>query len=198
MPMWLGYGDDGFQVVELGTNRLYGLEVGALETSSLEVDSHTQFNSYIDVKGGVNVGESAHIKGSLSVDGAALIKREVRLSNYGAGAVQSDANGNLSTPSDERLKNIVGNFERGLTEILALKPITFQWNAQSGLDQEGYYSGFSAQNVQSAIPEAMGQDQQGYTLDDGPITAALVNAIKILYQQLQNGWGGNVFLKKGQ
>ena len=60
-------------------------------------------------------------------------------------------------------------------------PITFQWNAQSGLEQEGYYSGFSAQNVQGVIPEAVGQDQKGYlTLSDRPIIAAMVNAIKAL------------------
>ena len=62
-----------------------------------------------------------------------------------------------------------------------LFPITFQWNAQSGLEQEGYYSGFSAQNVQGVIPEAVGQDQKGYlTLSDRPIIAAMVNAIKAL------------------
>ena len=177
----LAYNEDGFQTIELGTNRLYGLEAGALAASSLQVDNHAQFNNYIDVKGGLSVGASTNIDGSLSVDESALITGAVQLSNYGAGAVQSDANGNLSVSSDERLKNIVGDFERGLTEILALKPITFQWNALSGLEQEGYYSGFSAQNVQGVIPEAVGQDQKGYlTLSDRPIIAAMVNAIKAL------------------
>ena len=56
----IGYVDDGFQVIELGTNRLYGLEVGALETSSLEVDSPSLFNNNIDVKGGLSVGASTN------------------------------------------------------------------------------------------------------------------------------------------
>lgn len=43
------------------------------------------------------------------------------------------------------------------------------------------YSGFSAQNVQSAIPEAVGSDKKGFlTLSDRPILAASVNAIKEL------------------
>ena len=43
------------------------------------------------------------------------------------------------------------------------------------------YSGFSAQNVQSAIPEALGSDKKGFlTLSDHPILAASVNAIKEL------------------
>ena len=121
------------------------------------------------------------VENALTVSSTALITGAVQLSNYGAGAVQSDANGNLSVSSDERLKTMVGSFERGLEEILQLKPINYRWNAQSGLDQKGMYSGFSAQNVQSVIPEAVGQDQKGYlTLSDRPIIGALVNAIKEL------------------
>ena len=41
--------------------------------------------------------------------------------------------------------------------------------------------GFYAQNVQSAIPEAVGSDNKGFlTLSDRPIIAASVNAIKEL------------------
>ena len=127
---------------------------------------------------GVGTDSPTH---TLTVSGTAKITGAVQLSNYGAGAVQSDANGNLSVSSDERLKTVVGSFERGLKEILQLKPINYQWNAQSGLDPEGVYSGFSAQNVQAVIPEAVGQDQKGYlTLSDRPIIGALVNAIKAL------------------
>ena len=41
------------------------------------------------------------------------------------------------------------------------------------------YSGFSAQNVQQFIPQAVATDSRGYlTLDERPIIAALVNAVK--------------------
>jgi len=47
------------------------------------------------------------------------------------------------------------------------------------------YTGFSAQNVQSAIPEAVGEDDRGYlTLSDRPIIAALVNAVKEQQHQI--------------
>ncbi|NDE68198.1 hypothetical protein EB052_01175, partial [bacterium] len=47
------------------------------------------------------------------------------------------------------------------------------------------YTGFSAQNVQANIPEAVMTDKRGYlTLNDRPITAALVNAVKDLNSQL--------------
>ncbi|MEQ1718972.1 MAG: tail fiber domain-containing protein [Hyphomicrobium sp.] len=103
----------------------------------------------------------------------------VRFSNFGAGTLTTDASGNLSVSSDERLKNIQGTFTRRLADVLKLNPIEYHWNATSGLDQTTLYAGFSAQNVQSAIPEAVGSSANGYlTLQDRPVIAAVVNAIK--------------------
>ncbi|MDB5187955.1 MAG: hypothetical protein JWO50_475, partial [Candidatus Kaiserbacteria bacterium] len=60
-----------------------------------------------------------------------------------------------------------------------LSPISYHWNQLSGLDTTTSYSGFSAQNVQTAIPEAVGSSTNGFlTLQDRPILAATVNAIK--------------------
>jgi len=60
-------GSGGFQVVQLGSNELYGLDVGALKASSLQVDNHAQFNNLIDVKGGLSVGASAKFEGNVSL-----------------------------------------------------------------------------------------------------------------------------------
>jgi hypothetical protein len=44
------------------------------------------------------------------------------------------------------------------------------------------YSGFSAQNIQLAIPEAVATSSNGFlTLSDRPIIATLVNAVKEMY-----------------
>ena len=105
----------------------------------------------------------------------------VRFSNFGAGTLTTDASGNVTASSDERLKNVNGAYERGLSAIMALDPILYHWNAQSGLDRSTQYAGFSAQNVQRAIPEAIDTDPRGMlTLSDRPILAASVNAIKEL------------------
>ncbi len=105
----------------------------------------------------------------------------VRFENFGAGTLQTDASGNLSVSSDERLKNVDGAFTASLAQIKQLTPITYHWNALSGLDQKSDYAGFSAQNVQAAIPAAIGVDPRGYlTLSDRPILAAAINAIKEL------------------
>ena len=103
----------------------------------------------------------------------------VRFQNFGAGTLTTDASGNLSVSSDERLKNIDGPFTRTLEDIMKIIPIMYHWNATSSLDQTSQYSGFSAQNMQTAIPEAVGSSSNGYlTLQDRPILATIVNALK--------------------
>lgn len=68
---------------------------------------------------------------------------------------------------------------------MKLTPISYHWNDISGLDKSTQYSGFSAQNVQTAIPEAVGSSTSGYlTLQDRPLIAAVVNAIKELSAKL--------------
>jgi hypothetical protein len=66
--------------------------------------------------------------------------------------------------------------------VLALRPILHGYTEASGLDQtKDDYAGFSAQNVQSVIPEAVGQSPDGMlTLSDRGILAAVVNAVKEL------------------
>lgn len=105
----------------------------------------------------------------------------VRMHFYGSGAATFDANGNITSVSDERFKIIQGNFDAGLKEILQINPILYKYNELSKLDMVNTYAGFSAQNVMQYIPEAVGKDNNGYyTFNDRPIIAALVNAVKTL------------------
>jgi photosystem II stability/assembly factor-like uncharacterized protein/archaellum component FlaC len=105
----------------------------------------------------------------------------VRFASLGsAGAnLTTDANGNVTASSDERLKNIAGTFDKGVEALMNISPIAYHWNTQSGLDTKNTYYGFSAQNIQQSIPEAVGVDSKGFlTLSDRPILATVVNAIK--------------------
>jgi hypothetical protein len=111
----------------------------------------------------------------------------IRFGNYGAGTLITDSSGNITASSDERLKNITGSFDKGLTAIAGLNPVNYQWTEESGFDTVSTYSGFIAQNVQEFIPEAVGQGPDGYlTLSDRPIIAATVNAIKELNLNLES------------
>jgi Chaperone of endosialidase len=126
----------------------------------------------IDTSGNVGIGTTTP-SAQLSTTGT------VRFSNFGAGTLTTDALGNLSVSSDESLKDISGAFTSGLDSLLNINPIAYKWNTASGLETAGTYYGFSAQNVQATLPEAVGVDSRGkLTLSDRPLLAASINAIK--------------------
>jgi hypothetical protein len=110
----------------------------------------------------------------------------VRFNAYGAGALTTDASGNITAASDERIKKNIRPFSRGLAEILAINPILHGYTEESGLDQtRDDYAGFSAQQVQTIIPEAIGENANGMlSFSDRPVMAALVNAMKELNANL--------------
>ena len=83
--------------------------------------------------------------------------------------------------SDERLKNVKGRFTPGLKALLQLQPIRFQYrrdnalNLPSGNDEVG----FSAQEVEKVLPEAVSRNKDGYLqLHSDPILWTMLNAIK--------------------
>lgn len=122
----------------------------------------------------------------------------VRFATLGAGAVQSDASGNLSVSSDERLKNIQGTFTPSIAVIRGITPILYKYNKESGLEMENTYAGFSAQNVMQYIPEAIGKDSAGYyTFNDRPVLAALVNCVKELQKEIEELQVVNNIVLKG-
>jgi len=146
---------------------------------------------YVDQNGRVGIGTSTP-GASLTVSASGT----EQFANFGAGTLSTDANGNLTVSSDERLKNIDGSFTRGLEAINGLNPINYHWNATSGLDTVNQYTGFSAQNVQAFIPEAVATDSRGYlTLTDRPIIAALVNAVKEIGGMIDKVSNGIAYLK---
>jgi hypothetical protein len=111
----------------------------------------------------------------------------IQMNNYGAGAATFDASGNISSVSDEKLKNIQGKFTTGLSAILKVNPILYKWNKKSGMEMDSTYAGFSAQNVQSAIGKyGVGINKEGYlSLQDRAIMATLVNAVKEQQKEIQ-------------
>jgi hypothetical protein len=141
-------------------------------------------------------------------NGAGLIKAQhdaahwtltdnIQFGSYGAGTLTTDAAGNITASSDERLKDINGDYKKGLAELLSIKPIVYHWNELSGNDTLNAYAGFSAQNIKESIPEGVGIDPKGYlTLSDRPILAATVNAIKEINSRLNEITDGLTDTKK--
>ena len=89
--------------------------------------------------------------------------------------------------SDIRLKNIDGQYEYGLDEIVKLNTVRFHYkddNSQ-GLPSDVPLIGFIAQEVQPVFPEAVHEGNDGYlNFDIHPINVAMVNAVKQLKHKL--------------
>jgi hypothetical protein len=151
---------------------------------------------------GVGTGAAASIAGSIQCASIALNgavaspSAGTYYSGGTAGVTQTaEAVGTLATiggivttftaVSDERLKNSSA-YKGGLEEVLNIVPIKYRWNEKgqelSGQKGDKEYIGFSAQNVQKVIPEAVWQSNRHefFCFEDRPVIAALVNAIKEL------------------
>jgi Chaperone of endosialidase len=101
----------------------------------------------------------------------------------------------LSGSSDARLKT-TEPFAGGLEEIAGIVPVRYSWNEegerQTGLNSSQKFVGFTAQNVQSVLPEAITSverskegDETFLCLDDRAIVALLVNCVKELRSEVE-------------
>ena len=90
--------------------------------------------------------------------------------------------------SDERLKNIKGNFNPGLKAVMQLQPIRYEYKPDNalGLASNGEHIGFGAQAVQKIIPEAVTKNSAGYLMVNGdPIMWTMLNAIKEQQKEIE-------------
>ena len=183
---------DSSVVGEYGINT-FGDYRGAthLDGNSLSFDIGGINKMFVDANGNVGIGTSTPTA-NLTASGT------IRFTSLtGAGAnLQVDTLGNVTVSSDERLKDIQNNYERGLTDVMKLNPIQYKWKPETGYDTTNVYTGFSAQNVLTAIPEAVATSSNGYlSLADRPIIAALVNSIKQIGSVITNIGNGIAYLK---
>lgn len=152
--------NDGFQIVQGGLNTtIENQEAGTMTLRTSATDR-------ITILAGGNVGIGTALPTDLlSVNGNA----------------SKPGGGTWAVFSDERLKNIKGSFTTGLNAVMRLQPIRYEYKPQNalGIRMIGQHIGFSAQNVQQVIPEAVSQTEGGYlTVNNDPIIWAMLNAIK--------------------
>ncbi len=105
-----------------------------------------------------------------------------------AGTANKPGGGPWVTFSDERLKDVHGNYTKGLNEILQLQAKTFSYkrNNDLGWDSNVDYIGFIAQDVQNIFPESVKTADNGYLeLDAQAIDVAVINAIQELNEKNQ-------------
>lgn len=88
--------------------------------------------------------------------------------------------------SDIRLKDIKGDYEYGLDEVLRLHTVRYNYKKDNPLrlPADVEKTGFIAQEVQAVIPDAVKTRSDGYLeLNVDPIHWAVVNAIQDLYKK---------------
>ena len=96
--------------------------------------------------------------------------------NWSAG---KPGGGTWLNTSDIRLKENVNSFEDGLSKIMKIQPVTFQYNELSGYDTEPEYVGVIAQELQKVAPYMVNENLDGYLdVDNSAMTYMLINAMK--------------------
>jgi endosialidase-like protein len=104
------------------------------------------------------------------------------------GSANKPGGGSWDNFSDERLKNIKAAFTRGLTAVMRLQPLRYEYKSDNvlGIQSPGEHVGFSAQEVQQVIPEAVTENDKGYLLvNNDPIMWTMLNAIKEQQAQIE-------------
>ncbi len=167
--------DNSARIITNGASRL---RLGTIDSNPLDLSTNNYARLTVSGAGDIGIGTTTptaqlHTTGS------------VRFSTFGAGTLQTDANGNLSVSSDIRLKVIEGDYITGIEALLGIEPIQYHWASSTGFDTNTLYTGFSAQNVKDFIPEAVGEDKNGFlTLSDRPLMAAVINAVKEIWAKV--------------
>src|SRR6185295_16982211 len=156
-----------------GTNKWFEGNVAANDrfrlTNSL-ANGNTEVFSVLQ-SGNVGIGTNAPTD-KLSVNGTA----------------SKPGGGSWAVFSDERLKNVKGLFTSGLSAVMRLQPIRYEYKPANALnlDSKGEHVGFGAQTLQKVIPEAVSRNGNGYLqVNNDPIIWTMLNAIKEQQKEIE-------------
>ena len=190
-------GEHGLQVISLGNNEFYSLKVGSLETSSIQVDNHAQFSSYLNVRGGLSVGASANINEGLSVGGSLNVRKEFIDSSDDAGTagqvLSSTATGtNWVNASVTNIRVVTGNYTLTSTDTTlivkaaASTALTITLPAVASVSTGIVYhiKRFDA----GGIPASFTIDGAGIETIDGSPTATIADKAQISLQSDGTEW----------
>ena len=116
----------------------------------------------------------------LQNDGGALIT---------GGTASKPGGGSWSATSDARLKQNIQPYTDGLQQLQQIKPVSFNYNQQSGYDTSKQFIGVLAQELQTVAPYMVGRFNKEGTdylnVDNTAMTYMLINAVKEQQQQIE-------------
>ena len=160
IPMYLSSGAAGGSggIVAIQTSTVLGSEVERMR---------------VDENGNVGIGTASpavqfHTTGAVRFAGLASITD-----------LRTDADGDLYNGSDFNLKNSIDSINFGLSDVLKLKPVSFNWNDEARNINEYKSMGFIAQDIMDVIPNAASTMGDGdMQVDYNAIVATLTKAIQ--------------------
>lgn len=107
------------------------------------------------------------------------------------GSAGKTGGGSWATISDRRLKRNINPYKKGLSEILKVEPVNFQYNNKSNAyDLEKTYVGVIAQEIEKILPSTVtvtkDKDLKDMrTFDSSELTWTMINAIKELNKKIE-------------
>ena len=170
-----------------------GLEASTNSGVALQVIGSSSGSVGATVSGpqGINV-----TKGGISITGTAHTGTTSQLSLSLNSATKPTSN-TWTIASDSRVKTNINPYTKGLETILAINPITYDYNGKAGFDTAGTGNiGIIAQDVLNVIPESINtfyaklneEDEEKtelYNFDSHALTFILINAIKQLNAEIE-------------
>jgi hypothetical protein len=174
------------------------LTAGATATNAITTYGAQISNTHTNATSGTNVGLLVSASGATTANYGLVVSNgnsgfgtttpaqkvdvsgTIRQSNAVSCGLSTNASGDIICTSDERLKDLHGFYDGGLTQLNAVNPIRFNYK------NDGYlHVGFSAQNIASVLPEGAPMQANGfYGLDSNAVLALTVNSIKQLNTQI--------------
>lgn len=108
------------------------------------------------------------------------------------GAAAKPGGGSWTSSSDKRLKQHITDYTEGLAEVLAIHPVSYQYNKLSTYKTDKTYIGVIAQELREIAPYMVAESQKEMTdgssgyleVDNSAMTYMLINAVKELSAQL--------------
>jgi hypothetical protein len=144
---------------------------------------------------GLNKGVTV-VSGGISIIGNPNTDTTYQLSLSANSAAKPSTN-TWTISSDERVKTNINPYTKGLETILAINPVTYDYNGKAGFDPATTGNiGIIAQDVLNIIPESINtynaklneEDEEKtelYNFDSHALTFILINAVKQLSAEIE-------------
>ncbi len=126
-----GAGAKFFQKIETGGyGQLFVRDAFNADRIFLNSGANSFMMSALTIGTAINPGYNFHVEGTASKTGG----------------------GPFASASDKRLKKNIQDYTDGLTEVLRIRPVTFQYNGKAGIKSGETYVGIVAQEIQKIAP----------------------------------------------